>query len=153
MKRINAFLLIMVIVLTGCNKSGGTLPSETKENPDGSITLSMRAPDTLNPIKTELYSDMLVLDLVYDSLVYVDREMRPVPYLAEKCTLSADRKTIHFTLKSGIQWHDGAAFTSSDVEYTFKAIREAGEDSTYYSRLENIESIKIIDIFRFIITG
>jgi ABC-type transport system substrate-binding protein len=38
----------------------------------------------------------------------------PVPFLAEPVVL--------FTLRDGVRWHDGAPFTSRDVEFTYRAL-------------------------------
>lgn len=146
---IRILCLLLVFLLAGCKpQSSGNNPAGDGVGGDG-ITLAMHAPKSLHPLQTNLNANVLIYDLIYDSLVYVDEEMRPVPYLAESCTVSADKMSISFTLRSGILWHDGAAFTASDVEHTINTIREIGEAGIYYEKLAYIDRIEILDMLHF----
>ena len=58
-----------------------------------------------------------------------------------------DGKSITFTLRDGIKWHDGKPFTAEDIKFTFDAIMD--KDNTYKTaRLkpyyENIGSVEIL---------
>lgn len=148
MKKILSVLMLVVFCLCGCK---GKTPqgASPQAGSVGDFTLAMRTQTSLDPLKTKQESAALVYDLVYDSLVYVDREMRAVPYLAESCTVSDDGRTIFFSLHQGIYWHDGASFTAADVEYTINRIRSLGEDCIYFDRLTDIESITVRDMYHF----
>ena len=89
-------LAVCSFFMAACQKTEEGNTSGTKGT--GDFTLAMRTPESLDPLRANQESGVLVFDLVYDSLVYVDREMRPVPYLAESCTISSDGLTISFTL-------------------------------------------------------
>lgn len=142
-------ILCILLVLTLCGCSGTASDGDDAAKLTGDFTLAMRTPESLDPLCATEETAALIFDLVYDSLVYVDREMRPVPYLAESCTLSDDGMTISFTLHDGILWHDGAAFTAADVEHTIGRIRSLGEASMYYDRLSYIESVTVEDRLHF----
>ena len=43
----------------------------------------------------------------------------PEPYFAERWEVNADTSELTFHLRRNVVWHDGAPFTSSDVEFTF----------------------------------
>ncbi|MBE7025688.1 MAG: ABC transporter substrate-binding protein [Ruminococcaceae bacterium] len=150
MKKVLSVALILVMCLGGCKRTAG--PLEETPRLTGDFTLAMHMPESLDPLRATQKSGVLVFDLVYDSLVYVDREMRPVPYLAESCTVSEDGMTISFTLHNGILWHDGAAFTATDVEHTVGRIRALGADSIYYDRLRYIDAVRVQDMLHFDIT-
>jgi peptide/nickel transport system substrate-binding protein len=60
----------------------------------------------------------MVSSKILEGLVSYDLELRPVPALATSWEQSADGKTLAFKLRQGVKWHDGAEFTSADVEYT-----------------------------------
>ena len=55
---------------------------------------------------------------VYDGLLEYDMDLSPKPSLATEWTVSDDGKTIIFTLRAGVKWHDGKPFTSADVRYS-----------------------------------
>lgn len=150
-KRILAvFIIISIFFLTACGNNKGENAKEEIEQSlsEEVISLCMIQPDTLNPLLTLQSSNADVYDLIYDSLVYVDKELRPVSALAERCSVSEDGKTIDFTLKEGITWHDGKAFTSFDVEHTFKQIMGA-EKGLYKDRLANVTDISVTDTLHF----
>jgi peptide/nickel transport system substrate-binding protein len=47
--------------------------------------------------------------------------------LAERWEWQDGGKALIFHLRHGVKWHDGQAFTSKDVKYTFDTVREAPE--------------------------
>ncbi len=56
----------------------------------------------------------------YNGLIQYDplNNTRIVPRLAEKWEQSADGKTITFSLRKGVKWHDGKPFGAQDVKAT-----------------------------------
>src|SRR5437867_4488267 len=48
---------------------------------------------------------------VYEGLLEYDFNLKPIPSLAESWKISADGKTISFTLQKGVHFHDGKPFT------------------------------------------
>ena len=152
MKKLTVLLLVFALLLTACGNS-----NNNKDNPDSSAlnyisenpSLSMRTPETLNPIFMNQESNIQAFQLIYDSLVYIDSELRAVPYLAESCSISSGGKTLDFVLKSGITWHDGVQFTSKDVKYTIEQILNAEVPCIYTERLKNVESVSIVDDTHF----
>jgi len=57
---------------------------------------------------------------MFDYLVSFDRDMNIVPALAQSWSVSSDGRTYRFVLREDVRWHDGSAFTSSDVVHHFK---------------------------------
>src|SRR5215510_3690003 len=45
-----------------------------------------------------------------------------IPELADTWDISDGGKTITFHLHKGVKWHDGASFSSADVQYTIERI-------------------------------
>jgi len=91
-------------------------------------------PRTLNPILSTQTIEGSLARLVTDILVSVDEHGAFVPMLAREVPtqkngdISSDGRTIRYRLRSGVKWHDGAAFTSKDVKFTFDAIMNPKND-------------------------
>jgi peptide/nickel transport system substrate-binding protein len=60
--------------------------------------------------------------LMFNSLVKKDEKFDYVPELASKIERSADGLTFTFTLRDGVSFHDGRAFTSADAKYTLDTV-------------------------------
>ena len=77
-------------------------------------------PGALNPAATTSGSTHPITDQIFNGLVGLDQELNPVPELAERWTVEDGGRTYRFHLRPGVRWHDGAPFTSADVEFTFE---------------------------------
>lgn len=90
----------------------------------GTLNLSMySAPKGIfNPVVYEDQYDANVIGLVFNGLLKLNEKLEYVPDLAEKFTVSPDNKTITFTLRKDVKWHDGKPFTARDVLFTFKTL-------------------------------
>ena len=52
--------------------------------------------------------------MIYDTLFALDGKLNPQPQMVERHEMSADRLTWTFTLRDGLEWHDGAPVTAED---------------------------------------
>jgi peptide/nickel transport system substrate-binding protein len=59
---------------------------------------------------------------IYEGLVTYDWALKPVPKLAKSWDIAPDGLTITFHLQDGVTFHNGAKFTSADVEHTFMQV-------------------------------
>ena len=59
------------------------------------------------------------MHIIMDQIVRHDVEGKPVPELATSVTSSADGKTITFTLRKDVKFHDGTDFNAAAVKYHF----------------------------------
>jgi peptide/nickel transport system substrate-binding protein len=66
------------------------------------------------------------LDFMYEPLVVFNRLKANEPHyrLAESYELADDLKSITFTLREGLKWSDGEAFTADDVIFTYDYIKQ-----------------------------
>jgi len=63
-----------------------------------------------------------VRSLMFNSLVKKDEKFDYVPELASKIDRSEDGLTFTFTLRDGVMFQDGRAFTSADAKYTLDTV-------------------------------
>jgi len=65
--------------------------------------------------------------LIYDTLFAVDENFEPKPQMVESYTVSPDKLTYVFVLRSGLKWHDGQPVTATDCVASIR--RWASRDS------------------------
>jgi peptide/nickel transport system substrate-binding protein len=53
------------------------------------------------------------------TLIQVDEDLRPVPYLAESWEMNPEETEVTFRLRDDVYWHDGTLTTAHDVEFTY----------------------------------
>ena len=52
--------------------------------------------------------------MIYDTLFALDGKLNPQPQMVERHAMSADKLTWTFTLRDGLEWHDGKPVTAED---------------------------------------
>ena len=72
------------------------------------------------------------------ALISYSPNLRMVPDLAERWTISPDGRTYTFTLRPGIRWSDGAPITSQDVLYTVLAVSSSDTTSDKVNQVSEI---------------
>lgn len=58
------------------------------------------------------------------TLIQVDENLEPTPYLAESWEVSDDVTTLTFTLRDDVRWHDGEPTDAEDVLFTFERAKD-----------------------------
>lgn len=121
-------LLVLVAVLTAALLAGGVLAA----TPSGeqAVIGVPQEPRTLLPHFDLLTLSHEVQSLVFDPLLTLDADGEYLPRLAavvpsiENGGISPDGRTYTFTLREGVEWHDGQPFTSADVKFTWEVITD-----------------------------
>jgi peptide/nickel transport system substrate-binding protein len=101
-------------------------------------------PDTMNPLTTYSTEAQEILQLVYDKLIEYDTNLKPEPGLAQAWHYSSDGLDITYRLRPGVRWHDGQAFSSDDVKFTFDLIH-AQNLSEYAQWLVDLTGVETPD--------
>ena len=79
-------------------------------------------PRHLNPaITVDTYVGMLT-STIFNGLVELDGDFKPIPDLARSWAITDGGRTYTFKLAPGVRWHDGKPFSSADVKFTFEAV-------------------------------
>ena len=119
-------VLCFVLVLTGCgrdnnanmNPEGGKDPRE-----GGVLNLAGYIPDTLNPLTTKQNCTGDYLYLAYEGLFIVNEDLSVEGVLATGYKALDKNTVFQINLKEGVRFHDGSAFTSTDVVDTLKYLQ------------------------------
>jgi peptide/nickel transport system substrate-binding protein len=98
-------------------------PADQRPVRGGRLVSSIRAePRSFNRLVARDYVSEVVAVLTQARLVRVNRATQLVePWLAERFTASPDGRVFTLGLRKGLQWSDGAPFSSADVAFTIRA--------------------------------
>jgi len=87
-----------------------------------------------------------IVNMFQDTLVALDWDGKtPIPYLAKSWTVSPDGKTYTFKLRDDVTFCSGKKFTSADVVYTFKRLKDPETKAPYAWRAGNIKELRAPD--------
>jgi peptide/nickel transport system substrate-binding protein len=136
-KNLKLSLLILSLLLISCSKNN----SQTVEYNDnysiekgGSLVNAMIGePSNLIAMIAGDSASSAIAGNIFNSLIKYDEKLNHAPELAEKWEISADQKTITFTLKDNLVWADGTPLTSEDVLFTWKLVTDPNTRTPYAS--------------------
>ncbi len=120
-------------------------PPPTPAPKTGGILIAARAADAkgLDPHKQTAFSSFRMLELIYDPLLALDKDMKVIPNLAESWKWSEDGKTLTMTLRKNVKFHNGDPMTSEDVKFTFERIldeKTAAAARSFFTDIIGIET-------------
>lgn len=91
----------------------------------GELNLFVTSQDLTDFSPTAFRQDFQVTVSYLDPLVWADNvTMEPAPWLASSWAWSTDGRTLTFTLRDDVKWHDGSALTAADVVFSLFAYRD-----------------------------
>ncbi|MEH6653517.1 peptide ABC transporter substrate-binding protein [Loktanella salsilacus] len=115
--------------------------------------------DTMNTYSTGYLAD--AQHVIIEGLLAPDENAQYVPVLATEVptienggiVVSEDGETMTITykLREGVTWHDGEAFTSEDVAFTWEAVKNPEFIAESKSGTESIDSIETPDDYTVIV--
>lgn len=119
---------------------------ETCETVGGTATIAQWSePGNLNPLIFPTTYDTNIQELVFASLIRPQEDLSFEPDLAESWEVSEDARTLTFTLRENLVWHDGTPLTADDVAFTFSSLAHpdyAGGRFAEISVLEGAEAYR-----------
>ena len=126
-----------------------------------SLALLASVPAGAQTLKMVSHSDLKVLDpvwttafitrnhgyMIYDVLFAEDEQLRVQPQMVDKYEVSPDKLTWTFTLRDGLEWHDGTPVTSEDCIASIK--RWGVRDSLGQQLMASVSELKPVDAKTF----
>jgi peptide/nickel transport system substrate-binding protein len=95
----------------------------------------------LNPVAVADSTEFAELSILYDRLLRLDPDGKPVPWAASAVKLVDDR-TIELTLRPGMRWHDGKPVTADDVKFSFDYHKQ-WKAPFFLTALNNVSSVDL----------
>src|SRR5258708_6130 len=122
--RLAAVCLFVLLTAAAAHaqKQGGVLRVLHRDNPPSASIHEEATISTVMPFAS-----------VFNNLVIFDPDSRQnrldriLPELATKWAWSEDGRTLTFTLREGVKWHDGKPFSSADVKCTWDMLTGKAE--------------------------
>src|SRR4029453_5746824 len=103
----------------------------------------------LDPIWTTAYVTRDHGYMIYDTLFSTDEKNEVKPQMVDKYEVSPDKTLWTFTLRDGLEWHDGQPVTAEDCVVSIK--RWAARDSMGQKLMEFVTEVKPVDAKTFTI--
>gem|GEM_PF-6643191 len=113
--------MLMLILITACKPGADKI--KDGNNTDFTVTVSMRSePSSLHITNNTGNGPLVIFDYTQRTLTRIDmRNLKQIPLMVTDLgIIAADKKSIKYTLKSGIKWDDGNPLTANDVAFTMK---------------------------------
>ena len=135
----------LIAALTAALLLGSAVAQDPEPVRGGTVTVAISAdPPGWDPtLSTSQEIARVTYGNVYEGLVRFDRNGAIVPALATAWQVSSDGLAWTFTLREGVRFHDGSAFTTDDVLAKFERARDpdSGHVNTgYYAPVVNVRA-------------
>ena len=99
------------------------------------------------------YVDKSIDSLIFEKFIYIGRDGKPTPGIANEWTVSSDSLTYTFKIQEGLHWSDGTSLTIDDVLFTFNTAMSLSPDISVGAALVGI-NISVVDshIIQFVLS-
>ena len=114
--------LVVPSGMASAQKAGGTLRIQLGDTPPSPSLLEEITVSAAVPFMG-VFNNLVI----YDQSVARNTFESIRPELATAWTVNPDGRQVTFSLRRGVKWHDGKAFTAADVRCTFDLLMEKGE--------------------------
>lgn len=143
----------LIPVLSGAAVSARAAAQEATPKAGGTIVvLGQDSIESLSPEDTGETVQWVATCNVFEGLYAVNEQYELEPILADSYEPSEDGLTYTFKLKSDVTFHNGDAFTSADVLYTYEWIMDEANASTRLANFELVESVEAPDDTTVVVT-
>lgn len=134
------------LALTGCTGTAGGTAGATSGAP------AANGPDDLNignfldvtswdPSKADIGFDGPYLSAVYDALVALDKDGKPIPALATKWTVASDDLSVTMDLQKGVKFSDGEAVNAAAVVKSLSYLKAGPTSGEAYVNVKDFVAV------------
>ena len=155
-RQIFILFLAFSLLLSACGSEGGAASSSSASSPPAEdhsvggspapeefaapLTLAAYPTASFHPVLSGNKANLTLAPLLYEGLFAVDSQFQAVPLLCEGYTVSEDRLTWTFTLRSGVTFSDGTPLTGETAAQALQTALDPA--SRYAGRLSGVQSIR-----------
>ncbi|MEM7445767.1 MAG: ABC transporter substrate-binding protein [Pseudomonadota bacterium] len=137
---------ILQLALVGGLAASGLAVTANAQQGGDVVIAQTQAPPSLDAHVTSAQAARNVNLHIYETLFARDENAAPVPDLAESVYISEDGLTYVFTLRDGVNFHDGTVMDAEDVVASLNRYREIGASSTLLSAIDTVEATGDLEV-------
>lgn len=147
-----ALILTACLLFSGCSDSSSEPDSQTSE--DATVTIGYYASASLlDPQKTVDYTNQIMMNQMYDTLIVLDTDLQTVKSsLAKSWTVSDDGLTYDFILRDDVKFHSGKALTADDVVYSINRWMDEATASPSSYKMYCVSEVEAVNDYEVKIT-
>jgi peptide/nickel transport system substrate-binding protein len=128
--------------------AAATTPAAVKAKGGRLVVALDQVPPTLDPHGSPSAVTFEMTSSVFETLLYLDKDRKLQPYLAESYEASSDGKTYTFKLRKDVKFTDGTPFNAESVKYNFDRIVDpAYKPGGSLSALAGYDKTEVVDEF------
>lgn len=143
-----AAAILICLLLAACQAK----QEENIQNPNY-ITVAMGADaKRLIPMLATDSASGDISGWIFNGLTKYDKDIKIIGDLAESWDVSADGLVITFHLRKGVKWQDGAPFTSADVLFTYKTLKDPKVATPYSDTVGPVGKVEAPDDYTVRVT-
>lgn len=98
--------------------------------------------DTINPLFTNNKEVININKIIFEPLMYVDKDYKIQMCLAKECSKTSDTSYV-IKIDNNIKWQDGTALIAKDIQFTIDRLKEG--KSIYSYNVEKVIGVEILD--------
>lgn len=149
-KKVVALFIILCALVFGAMKAPTNENNENREPKlkDHIVIAQKSEVKTLDPQKSTDSVSNKIIQLMFDTLIVMDKDLNITPGLAESWE-SIDPLNTVFHLKKGVKFHDGTPMTAEDVKFSLDRARKLPQCAYNFTP---IKEISVIDDYTVKIT-
>ena len=163
-----AFLIVFTLLALLLSACGGAAvpatdsvdpeqPAATEPPEESGLPAVLRigwagSPDTINPGTAVLSEAYTIFALVYDTIYEYQLDGTYTLDVAESADVSEDGLTWTFTIRDGIQFHDGEPMTAEDVAFSVNLYKNNTDYIYLNSYTTNFDTVEATDDSTVVIT-
>jgi len=121
------------------------LPTLATAAPEGKIIIAQGVdPTTLDPQWHEETPAYNVLLNIYDTLLFRDKDLKIIPWLATSWKL-VNPTTWEFKLRQGVKFHNGEEFDADAVKFSLDRLRDPELKNRQAGNFKLVSSVDVVD--------
>lgn len=139
-----AAVAAFALALAGCSAGGGTDSASGGSTAQGPADLKIGNfldVTSWDPSLADIGFDGPYLSAVYDALVALDKDGKPIPSLAKDWTVADDKLSIALDLQTGTKFSDGEPVDADAVVKSLQYLQKGARSGEAYTHVSSFEAV------------